>query len=367
MPGNPGRATTHVGPYGRQDSVTETSRTPAVPSRLSGLLAWLRTIAPGFALALTVAAAAGFVADHYGGPVMLLALLIGMALAFLSEGPKAGPGIRFSSKKVLRVGVALLGLRIAVSDVVALGGEVVAMVLVGIALTIAAGLAAARATNREGHMGTLIGGATAICGASAALALSSVLPRHKDHERDTIFTVVAVTTLSTVAMVLYPALFRALGFDDQEIGILIGATIHDVAQVVGAGYAVSGEAGDTATIVKLLRVAMLLPTVLVVSLVFAKARAELADGRKADLPIPVFAIVFAVLVGINSLGILPETLRVFLVDLSRWCLITAVAAVGLTTSLREIAKVGWPPVIIAVTATLALLVFSLAVLTIGIV
>ena len=296
---------------------------------------------------------------------MLLALLIGMALAFLSEGPKAGPGIRFASKKVLRVGVALLGLRIAVSDVVALGGGVVAMVLAGIALTIATGLVAARFMHRAGYLGTLIGGATAICGASAALALSSVLPRHKDHERDTIFTVVAVTTLSTVAMVLYPALFRAFGFTDLEIGVLIGATIHDVAQVVGAGYAVSGEAGDTATIVKLLRVAMLLPTVLIVSLAFAKARAALSDGRKAELPIPVFALVFALLVGVNSTGLLPDMVRAPLVVASQWCLVTAVAAVGLTTSLKEIAKVGWPPVIIALASTLALLAFCLTVLSLG--
>jgi uncharacterized integral membrane protein (TIGR00698 family) len=294
---------------------------------------------------------------------MLLALLIGLSLAFLSEGPRAGPGIRFCAKRVLRVGVALLGLRIALSDVVDLGGGVVAMILVGIALTIAVALAASHLQGAGARLGTLVGGATAICGASAALALSSVLPQDRDHERNTVFTVVAVTTLSTAAMVLYPALFAALGFSDREIGILIGATVHDVAQVVGAGYAVSNEAGDTATIVKLLRVAMLVPTVLLVSLAFAAARRAAAAEGKPELPIPVFAIVFAVLVGVNSLDLLPAALHEALVSLSRWCLITAVAAVGLSTSLREIAKVGWPPVIIALAATLGLLVFALAVLS----
>ena len=294
---------------------------------------------------------------------MLLALLIGLALAFLSEGPRAGPGIRFASKRVLRVGVALLGLRIALSDVVALGPGVVAMVIAGILVTLAAALMAAKVQTAGVRLGVLIGGATAICGASAALALSSVLPRGQDHERNTVFTVVAVTTLSTVAMVLYPALFKSVGFTDREVGILIGATIHDVAQVVGAGYAVSGEAGDTATIVKLLRVAMLVPTVLIVSLAFAKARRELADGSRAELPIPGFAIAFALLVVVNSMGILPEEVRAVLVEASRWCLVTAVAAVGLSTSLREIAKVGWPPVIIALCGTLALLAFAVAVLS----
>ena len=341
--------------------MTDASR-PAPLSAARDFLDKAKLLAPGVLLALTVAAASGFVADHYGGPVMLLALLIGMALAFVSEGPRAAAGIKFSSKKILRVGVALLGLRIAVSDVVGLGGGVVGLVLVAIVLTITAALIAAAIQGQDSHLGTLIGGATAICGASAALALSSVLPRSEHHERNTIFTVVAVTTLSTVAMVLYPALFKAVGFTDREIGILIGATIHDVAQVVGAGYAVSGEAGDTATIVKLMRVAMLLPTVLIVSFVFAAARKRASDGGKAELPIPVFAIVFAILVAVNSAGIIPEPMRLALVEISRWCLITAVAAVGLTTSLKDIVKVGWPPVIIAVSCTLALLIFCSVVL-----
>jgi len=348
-----------------QDTDGRTGRGPVARGR--DLTRAVRVVAPGALLALTVAAAAGFVADHYGGPVMLLALLIGLSLAFLSEGPRAGPGIHFCAKRVLRVGVALLGLRIAVSDVVDLGGGVLAMVLAGIVLTIAVALVAARVQGAGSRLGTLVGGATAICGASAALALSSVLPQGKDHERNTVFTVVAVTTLSTAAMVLYPALFVAFGFSDREIGILIGATIHDVAQVVGAGYAVSEEAGDTATIVKLLRVAMLLPTVLVVSLAFAAARRAAAGGGRAELPVPVFAIVFAILVGVNSLDVLPAPVHDTLVSVSRWCLVTAVAAVGLSTSLREIAKVGWPPVVIALSATLALLTFGLVILSLHLV
>ena len=336
-------------------------------SRARSLRDRVITTAPGVLLALTVAAAAGFVADHYGGPVMLLALLIGLSLAFLSEGPRAGPGIRLCAKRVLRIGVALLGLRIAVSDVIALGGGVVALIVVGIAVTITAALVASRLSGAGGRLGTLIGGATAICGASAAMALSSVLPQDRDHERNTVFTVVAVTTLSTAAMILYPALFSAFGFSDREIGVLIGATVHDVAQVVGAGYAVSDEAGDTATIVKLFRVAMLLPVVFAVSWAFASARRAAAGGVRAELPIPVFAIAFAVLVGVNSAGVLPEEVRSVLVAASRWCLVTAVAAVGLSTSLKEIAKVGWPPVIIAVSATLALLIFALAILSAGLV
>jgi uncharacterized membrane protein YadS len=158
----------------------------------------LAALVPGMATALLIAAAASFVADTYGGPVMLLALLIGIALNFLSEGDKVGPGIRFTSKTVLKLGVALLGLRIAVSDVLALGGRTVIILLVVMAVTILSGLLFARLLKRSSAFGTLIGGATAICGASAALALSSVLPSSATKDRETVFAVVSVTTLSTI-------------------------------------------------------------------------------------------------------------------------------------------------------------------------
>lgn len=317
----------------------------------------IRTTLPGVLVALMISAAAFFVSATYGGPVMLLALLMGMALNFLSESGRAVPGIRFTAKRVLRFGVALLGLRIAIGDVVALGLGTVQILVMGIIVTVLAGILAARLTGCSARFGTLIGGATAICGASAALAIASVLPNRPDAERETIFTVVSVTTLSTVAMVIYPALFTALGFGHDTIGILLGATIHDVAQVVGAGYAVSDTAGDTATIVKLFRVAMLLPMVFIVSLVFARSGRSGGGGR---FPLPGFAIAFAALVLVNSAGIIPDSAQTHLDSLSRWCLVAAVAAIGLSTSLREIAKVGYRPVVMAASATLALLAFSVA-------
>lgn len=306
---------------------------------------------PGLATALLIAGAASFVADTYGGPVMLLALLLGIALNFLSEGGKVGPGIRFTSKTVLKLGVALLGLRIAMSDVLALGGTTVVILLVVMVLTILSGLLFARLFHRSAAFGTLIGGATAICGASAALALSSALPNSSSKDRETIFAVVSVTTLSTIAMVIYPVIAGMLGFDDRVTGILLGATIHDVAQVVGAGYAVSLEAGDTATVIKLFRVAMLVPVVFLVSLAF---RREPGMGA-SRLPVPLFAVGFALLVVLNSMGLVPAEVKAPLIELSRWCLIAAVAAIGLTTSIPEMLKIGRSAIAISVATTLVLL------------
>lgn len=243
----------------------------------------LRLLFPGLVSSLTVALAAKFVSEHYGAPVMLIALLLGMAFAFLAEpGAPTEPGIEFASRALLRFGVALLGLGITVQQIAAAGVEVVFVILAGVALTIAGGVVLARLSGRSLPFGLLAGGAVAICGASAALAIASVLPKtDPNHERDTIFTVIAVTALSTLAMILYPIIGAALGLSDHAMGVFFGATIHDVAQVVGAGYSVSDEAGATATFVKLLRVALLVPVVVGLSVVFGKGRARPAP-RAAD-------------------------------------------------------------------------------------
>jgi uncharacterized integral membrane protein (TIGR00698 family) len=315
---------------------------------------------PGLSVAAVVAAAALFVASTYGGPVMLLALLLGLALNFLSRSGPSAPGIHFAAKHVLRVGVVLLGARVGLTDIASLGVPTGTLVIAGVILTTFSGIALARLVGRRRRFGTLIGGATAICGASAALALASVLLRRANSEQETVFAVVSVTTLSTLAMIIYPALFHVLGFGEREMGILIGATIHDVAQVVGAGYAVSEPAGDIATVVKLFRVMLLVPVVLVVSFIFARER---GDAEKGQLPIPLFIIAFIALVLINSLGLLSDDIRSVISALSRGCLVTAIAAIGLSTSLEEIARVGLPPVFVAVGSTVVLLIFSMLVVT----
>jgi uncharacterized integral membrane protein (TIGR00698 family) len=320
-----------------------------------------RALVPGVAVAFTVAAAATYVSEHNGGPVMLYALLIGMALAFLAESGPCGDGIRFTAKVVLRLGVALLGLRISLAEVVDLGLGTIELVVAGIAITIGSGLLFARLAGAERGFGLITGGAVAICGASAALALSAAVPKSRQAPTDAAFAVIAVTTLSTLAMILYPSIARSLGLDDREIGIFLGATIHDVAQVVGAGYAVSETAGHAATVTKLLRVAFLLPIVLLVGLAFARSASPDETGRRAS-PIPGFAVGFAALVAVNSLGVLPAWSTAALSDLSRWCLVAAIAAIGLTTRLEQMAKLGWRPALVVVGETLVLMVFVLAAL-----
>lgn len=304
--------------------------------RAGGFLA----LVPGFLVAAMIALASQFVSEHYGAPAMLLALLFGIALNFLSAEPRCAPGIGFTSKTLLRAGVALLGVRISADMLADLGWDVIALVVGGVAGTIAFGLVASRLFGYRYRFAFLSAGAVAICGASAAMALAAILPRDEKSDDRLVFTVVGVTVLSTVAMILYPLIASALGFDEVMSGIFIGATVHDVAQVVGAGYSISEPAGDAATLVKLLRVLMLAPVVVLGGLVIrATAGARTGTGPRPPL-IPAFVAGFIVLAGLNSFGLLPELVVGPASELSRWLLLVAIAAVGLRTVPGEVLRVG---------------------------
>ena len=318
----------------------------------------IHAVYPGVLVAGTIALASTWLAQHYTAPVMLFALLFGMAFHFLHEEGRCVAGIEFTSRSVLRVGVGLLGVRITFGQIASLGAWPVATVIVGVATTIVFGFLLARRLGLSPMFGVLSGGAVAICGASAALAIASVLPRSDTRERDTILTVVSVTALSTLAMILYPVFAMSIGLDHKQAGVFVGGTIHDVAQVVGAGYTISNETGDIATYVKLLRVAMLLPAVFAISYLVARRG---GDGEGARATLPMFLVGFAVLVLINSLGLLPQVLIDVANEASRWCLVAAIAALGMKTSFKALFAVGWRPVGLMVAETLwiaALVVIS---------
>lgn len=322
-----------------------------------------RLLFPGVLACTVVAAASTFLSEHYGAPVMLFALLLGMAMNFLSgEGPCAA-GIEFTARQVLRIGVALLGLRITVGQIADLGWQPVAIVVVSVVLTIAAAMLAARWMGFQSQFGLLSGGATAICGASAAMALAAALPANAGKERATLFTVVGVSVLSTVSMIVYPMIAQAMGLDARLAGIFLGATIHDVAQVVGASYSMSKETGDVATFVKLMRVAMLVPVIMfAVMLIRVRAsKSGQASGPRPPL-LPWFAVGFAALVAVNSAGWVPAAAAQGGSELSRWCLVAAIAGIGMKTQLKELASVGLKPVLLMLGETVFLAGLVLALL-----
>jgi len=159
-------------------------------------------------------------------------------------------------------------------------------------------------------------------------------------------------------MIVYPMIAQAAGLDPRAAGVFLGATIHDVAQVVGAGYSMSQQTGDVATLVKLMRVAMLLP-VIVFAVMLSRRQAGEAGGPRPPL-LPGFVIAFALLVAINSTGWLPSFVPKSGSDLSRWCLVAAIAGIGMKTQLKDLVTVGLKPVMLMIGETVFLVLLALA-------
>lgn len=327
---------------------------------LTSLAERARQIWPGLLVAGLIALAAQFISDHYGAPAMLMALLFGISLHFLTEQDTCQPGISFAARHVLRLGVALLGTRISFGMAAELGWEVVGLTVGVVIATIVFGMLVGRFFGFGPRFSFLSSGAVAICGASAAMAISAILPKDAKSEERLVFTVVGVTVLSTVAMILYPILSELLDMSPIAAGVFLGATIHDVAQVVGAGFSVSEETGEISTIVKLIRVSMLAPVVFIAALVIRQTVKDgTAEGGRPPL-VPMFVVAFFVLVAINSAGFLPLWLSELTANLSRWALLCAVAAVGVNTSLKDVVNVGGAAIALLVSETVFIAVLAVA-------
>lgn len=310
----------------------------------------IKTKLPGVLISVIVGLAALFLSEHYGAPAMLFALLLGIAMSFVYETTKCKEGIEFVACHILRVGVGLLGLRIAFGDLAALGWKTALLLVVAIVSTIGVGIVVAKILGLKKRFGVLTGGAVGICGASAAMAIAAVLPQSKEKDRDTLLTIVGVTALSTMAMVIYPLLAGILNLEATHTSIFLGGTIHDVAQVVGAGYSVSEQTGDLATLTKLVRVAFLMPVVVCILLVF---RMNLDKTSEATAPgIPAFLLAFVVLMTINSLVDLPEFVTQGATDVSRFALVISIAAIGMKSNLGQLLEVGLKPILLLVLETL---------------
>ncbi|MBS0238682.1 MAG: putative sulfate exporter family transporter [Proteobacteria bacterium] len=321
-----------------------------------------RDLIAGIGLAAVVAVIAVLLAPHMPKalplPAMVIALVLAISLHALARNSVFQPGLAFCAKPLLRWAVALLGMRVAIGDIISLGVPVAIMVMASMAATILTGIGIAKLLKQNVFFGMLVGSATAVCGASAALATSTVLPNYKGRDTDVAFVVVGVNLLATLAMLAYPPLCLYLGFDEKTTGVMLGGTIHDVAQVVGAGYAISDTAGNAAAIVKLFRVFLLLPVVLILGFYVSRLIGQREEARVA---MPTFAIVFLVLCIINSIcssvPAIAESYHVvksLTVGLSTWGLLLAISAIGLNTSMKAIANLGWRHIVNLLGTTLAI-------------
>lgn len=308
---------------------------------------------PGLALCAVASAAAAWLAEHYGFPIILLGLLVGLALNFVSADPRSHAGLDFASRTFLRLGIVVLGLQVTFAQIGALGLAPFAALAVVMGVTIAAGMAGARFAGQSRYAGILAGGATAICGASAALALYGVIGKDRLSQAQFALSLVGIAMASAFAMTVYPLLAAELALSDRQAGFLIGASIHDVAQAIGGGYAFSDAAGTHATIVKLARVALLAPLVALASLWIGTSPGDAAQPAWKRLALPWFILAFLGVVALNSVIALPAWLTGVGLTASKALLLLAVTATAMRSRMDLLLELGWRASVPVVTATLA--------------
>ena len=321
-----------------------------------------RAATPGLVVAGILTLIATLIAKALNQPVAPFALVAGFLIAAPFAAPLTGrldltPGLKIAGRQLLRAGVALLGLRIALGDIVGLGVQTLLMVLGCVALTLVAGSAIGRLFGLPRGFSMLSASATAICGASAAMAVASVLPRTEETERQTSYVVAVVATLSTLAMLAYPVVAHLAGLDPEAAAVFLGASIHDVAQVAGAGYSVSPQVGDMAVTVKLVRVSLLALVVAAVAFSMAGSRAERKGPGRAVL-FPGFVLAFFALAALRSTGVVPAEVLPAATFASNLLIGAGVVAVGAKTSIAGLKSMGWRP--LAALSTMTALLCGLA-------
>jgi uncharacterized integral membrane protein (TIGR00698 family) len=321
----------------------------------------LSRFVPGLAISAIAGAAAAWLAQNYGVPVILAGLLIGLAVNFASADPRTHDGLDAVSRYGLRAGIVLLGFQVTVMQVMQMGIVPFAGLALVMGAALIAALGAARVTGQSPAIGLLGGGATAICGASAALALYGVIGRERVDQAQFTLTLVILAAASAIALIAYPPLTQMLGFSDAQAGFLVGASIHDVAQAIGAGFAVSDSAGAQATVVKLTRVALLAPLVTLAAVWIARVQPLPAGVGRARVPVlPGFILAFLALVAANSLVTLPGAVAANALTLSKTLLLLAVTATAMRTRTDLLLGLGWRAVMPVLAATIASLVVALA-------
>lgn len=310
-----------------------------------------RRIVPGLLLTLGIGVAALWLTRvpllaNWQVSALTLAIVLGMILGntFGARLPNAlAPGVTFSQQKLLRLGVILYGLRVTFQNIAAVGPEGLALDLVIVCGTLLLGTwLGTRLFRMDRDTSLLTAGGSAICGAAAVLALEGVI---KPEASKVAIAVATVVLFGTLDIFVYPLLYPHLAMTAHQFGIFTGGTVHEVAQVVATGTAVSSEVADTAVIVKLTRVMMLVPVLLFFG--WRHARSGHSGGGKRRMTVPWFALLFVVVSAFNSLVALPPAWKDALLTIDTLALAAAMAALGVETRFVKLKALGPRPLLLA--------------------
>ena len=313
-----------------------------------------RHLIPGLALSAAVAGIALWsgtipAVSGVGFSALSLAILIGMVLGntlYTRIGQPCESGILFAKQHLLRLGIVLYGFRLTFAQIADVGVSGIVIDILTLSSTfLLACFLGQKVFGLDKHTSWLIGAGSSICGAAAVLATEPVL---KAESSKVTVAIATVMIFGTLAIFIYPALYPSLAhwFTPESYGIYIGSTMHEVAQVVAAGHAVTPETESAAVIAKMLRVMMLAPFLILLA-ARVKQLAPANDGQRSKITIPWFAILFIAVAGFNSFGLLPKAAINMLITLDTLLLAMAMAALGVTTHVSAIRRAGARPLLMA--------------------
>jgi uncharacterized integral membrane protein (TIGR00698 family) len=317
-----------------------------------------RSLAPGLALCLAISAIAIYVRNLTGiaalNPVVV-ALVVGVGIGAVIGRPAAiKPGIAFAVRPLLRFAIVLLGLQVTLGMLAQLGVGALVLALLVVGLTLPFTIWLGKLLGVDEKLAVLIGTGTSICGASAIVAANQVV---RGDDEDVTYSLAVITLCGTASLILFPYLGDLMGMTGRTYGLWAGASIHEVVQAVGAAAAGGPDASQSGTVMKLARVFLLAPAVVVLGWWVAKRHHGEAGHAKA--PVPWFAFGFLALVVIGSTGLIPKQA----VDASRFLvpvmLAASVAALGLQTDLRALHRRGAAPLLLGIASTLFIALLAL--------
>jgi uncharacterized integral membrane protein (TIGR00698 family) len=338
----------------------------AATLRLDALRMGAGRMGPGLVAGVLLAVMAKLLSQSLHAPAPLIAVVLGMMLGALGLQSQLGAGLDIFAKPGLRLGVAMMGAQISWAEFAALGGPAIlasgVVVLGGLAIGAAAGVALGLPFAEA----LIAAAACSICGASAALAASQAAPASPANQRTTALVIVGVNLLSTVAMLAYPPLAHALGLTAHQSGVFFGLSIHDVAQVAGAGASVSPETASTAALAKLARIVWLGPAVVLIGVVLTRggeggAERGFLSGLKAP---PLFVLGFAALAAARGLNLIPPALVSVLMTCSSFLLLAGVGAISAKLGPKALLEVKPRLAVMLGTVTAAVAVLAYALTTI---
>ena len=313
----------------------------------------IQKMLPGCLMALAIAAVAKLLENleqaagvHFIG-ASVIALFIGMFInSFYKPNAVTAPGIKFASKKLLKVAIVLLGASLNITTVLKVGRFSLTVMVFTLATCFGVGYFVGKALGLNWKMSNLISAGTGICGGSAIAAIAPVI---EATDLDVAYGMSATFLFDMAMIVLFPIMGRALGLSDAAYGLWAGTAVNDTSSVVAAGYAFSEKAGDFATMVKLTRTLSIIPTVLVFALISAHLKKkQAAEGQvKVNMKsvFPWFIPFFVAMSLLSSAGLVPAALAAGLKTVSKFLMVMALAAIGLNTSFAEMKKSGIKPML----------------------